>query len=243
MSSSTYRSPEMRYGCPEADLVLHNRYFSVGYSYYFRQAKWALEIVDPDKKDLDEVSRLNNFRPDFRVPKRFRADLSDYAGSGYDRGHLVSSANQNDENIQNSETFLLSNMSPQIAGLNRQKWKQLESAVRKLDEKKAVLETYVISGPIFDFTKAISFIGENDENGIKIPIPSHFYKCILAEYLTGKLEMWAFELPNLHVRSALKSFAVSTSYIEQRTGMQMWNLLTGPEMELKKLKTKPIWSY
>lgn len=242
MAHLNSNSREMRYGCPEADLVLQNRFFSVGYSYYFRQAKWALEIVDPDKKDMDEVERQNNFRPDFRVPKRFRADLSDYSGSGYDRGHLVSSANQNDENVQNSETFLLSNMSPQEAGLNRQKWKQLESAVRKLDSKKSVLETYVISGPIFDFTQATQFIGENDDNGVKIPIPSHFYKCILAEFMSGKLEMWAFEFPNVKVRSALEKYAVSTVYIEQRAGLQLWSKLTGPEIDKKKSAINSIWN-
>ncbi len=241
MPNFNINSREVRYGCPEADLILQNRFFSVGYSYYFRQAKWALEIVDPDKKDMDEVERLNNFRPDFRVPKRFRADLSDYTGSGYDRGHLVSSANQNDEQIQNSETFLLSNMSPQASGLNRQKWKQLESSIRKLDSKSAILETYVISGPIFDFTQATKFIGKNDNNGVKIPVPSHFYKCILAEYLSGKLEMWAFEFPNEKVTSALGKFAVSTSYIEQRAGIQLWSELTGPEIEKQKKKVNAIW--
>jgi len=187
---------ETRYGCPAADQVLINRFFSIGYSYYFRQAKWTLEIVDPDKKDLDTVERLNNFRPDFRVPKRFRADLSDYSGSGYDRGHLVASANQNDENIQNSETFLLSNMSPQTPNFNRQKWRKLESAVRTLDKKPSVLETYVITGPIFDFTQPITLIGENDRNGIRIPVPSHFFKCILTEEKNGRLKMWAFEMQN-----------------------------------------------
>ena len=171
--------PETRYGCPAADQILFNRFFTVGYSYYFRQAKWALEIVDPDKEDMEEVERLNNFRSDFRVPKRFRADLSDYSGSGFDRGHLVASANHNDENIQNSETFLLSNMSPQSPNFNRQKWRQLESSVRKLDGKSNVLETYVITGPIFVFSQPINMIGEDDRNGISIPIPSHFYKCIL----------------------------------------------------------------
>ncbi len=127
--------PEARYGCPAADQVLINRFYIVGYSYYFRQAKWALEIVDPDKKDLEEVERLDNFRPDFRIPKRFRADLSDYAGSGFDRGHLVASADLNDENIQNSETFLLSNMSPQAPRLNQRIWRQLETSVRRLDKK------------------------------------------------------------------------------------------------------------
>ena len=95
--SGPHPRPEMRYGCPAADQILINRFYSVGYSYYFRQAKWALEIVDPDKKDMEEVERLDNFRPDYRVPKQFRADLSDYRSSGFDRGHLVASANLNDE--------------------------------------------------------------------------------------------------------------------------------------------------
>ena len=40
------------------------------------------------------VERADNFRPDYRVPEKFRADLVDYEGSGYDRGHLISSADQ-----------------------------------------------------------------------------------------------------------------------------------------------------
>jgi len=160
MSQHNSQNREMRYGCPEADLILTNRFFSVGYSYYFRQAKWALEIVHPESKDLAEaVDRLDNFRPDFRVPRRFRAELSDYKNNKHDRGHLVASANKDDTDIQNSETFLLSNMSPQKPQFNQQKWKQLESAVRKLANKKGVLETYVLTGPIFDFTQSIQLIG------------------------------------------------------------------------------------
>ncbi len=31
--------PETRYGVPEADHILINRHYIVGYSYYYRQAK------------------------------------------------------------------------------------------------------------------------------------------------------------------------------------------------------------
>ena len=243
MFESISAKPELRYGCPAADQILTNRFYTVGYSYYFRQAKWALEIVDPDKKDIDEVARLNNFRPDYRVPKRFRADLSDYSGSGYDRGHLVSSANQDDENIQNSETFLLSNMSPQAPNFNRKKWKELESAVRILDKQENVLETYVITGPIFDFSKAVELIGENDDNGIRIPVPSHFYKCVLVEEISGRLKMWAFEMENKALDKPLEDYRVSTSYIEQRAGILLWDNLRGSEVEKEKRSTHAIWSY
>ncbi|MFA8343181.1 MAG: DNA/RNA non-specific endonuclease [Rhodothermaceae bacterium] len=234
-------SRELRYGCPAADQILINRFFTVGYSYYFRQAKWALEIVDPDKKDLEDVERLNNFRPDFRIPQRFRADLSDYSRSGYDRGHLVSSANQNDEHIQNSETFLLSNMSPQTPAFNRQIWRFLESAIRNLDKKKNVLETYVITGPIFDFTQKTKMIGEKDQNGISIPVPSHFFKCVLTEEKDGRLRMWAFEMPNSKLSGELKDYRVTTSYIEQRAGILLWANLTGTEIEKEKNKIRAMW--
>lgn len=241
MSGHPALQPETRYGCPAADHILVNRFYTVGYSYYFRQAKWALEIVDPDKKDLDNVERLDNFRPDFRIPKNFRADLSDYSGSGYDRGHLVASANLNDEHIQNSETFLLSNMCPQTPAFNRQKWRDLESSVRLLDDNKKVLETYVITGPIFDFNKKISMIGTNDKNGNKIPVPSHFFKCILTEEINGKLKMWAFEMENASLSGDLNEYQVTTSYIEQRTGILLWGNLTGPKIEKEKNKVRKIW--
>ena len=87
---------ETRYGLPSADQILFNRHYVLGYSYHFRQAKWALKIIDPDLEDLD---RTDNFRPDFRIPRTFRVDLVDYAGSGFNRGHLVASANQREVEI------------------------------------------------------------------------------------------------------------------------------------------------
>ena len=143
---------ETRYGMPAADQIIFNRHYVLGYSYYFRQAKWALEIVDPGMVDIE---RIDNFRPDYRIPEKFRADLIDYEGSGYDRGHLVASANQNELYLQNSETFLLSNMSPQHPRFNRDIWKKLELKVRELDRQEDVWETYVICGPIFYFDKPV----------------------------------------------------------------------------------------
>jgi len=59
-----------------------------------------------------------------------------FVGSGFDRGHLVASANHTELLLQNSETFLLSNMSPQHEDLNRRKWVDLEKAIRKLNKNK-----------------------------------------------------------------------------------------------------------
>nr|VFJ45078.1 MAG: endonuclease G [Candidatus Kentron sp. DK] len=233
--------PETRYGCPTADQILINRFYVVGYSYYFRQAKWALEIVDPNKMDMDDVQRRNNFRSDFRIPRKFRADLSDYRGTGFDRGHLVASANLDDTEIQNSETFLLSNMSPQDSALNRRKWRALEGAVRKLDAREEVLETYVITGPLFDFEEPIRMIGQSDDNGISIPVPSHFFKCVLTEEKSGSIKMWAFEMKNAPLNGKLKEYRVSTAHVERRAGLLLWDNLTGPEIEAEKNRVRKMW--
>ena len=141
---------ELRYGAPVCDEILTGRYFTIGYSYYFRQAKWTLEIVRRGGKEFipeafNRTERLNNFRADVRIARRFRASLAAYHKRGYDRGHLVASANAHLRSIENSETFLLSNMSPQTAAFNRQGWRKLEEAVRELNDRDTVLEVYVLN--------------------------------------------------------------------------------------------------
>lgn len=232
-----------RYGTPNADQILRNRFYTVGYSYHFRQALWALEIIEPDGNLIDEVERLDNFRPDVRVPIEFRAELSDYSGSGYDRGHLAASDNLDDSELQNSETFLLSNMSPQVSSLNRGPWAKLEAAIRKKDESASVLETYVLTGPLFDFTKPIKILGKDNRYGKHIPVPSHFFKCILTESRGGTLRQWAFIMPNKKgVSSNLSTHIVPTEKVEQWAGFVAWAAIRDPAFLRGKEKIYKIWS-
>ncbi|CAG0911930.1 unnamed protein product, partial [Cyprideis torosa] len=85
-----------------------------------------MEVIDPDNQRVEIEERLDSFRVDLRIPAMFRAGLEDYVGSGYDRGHLIASADRRSSGVLNSETFLLSNMSPQHPRLNRGLWKTLE---------------------------------------------------------------------------------------------------------------------
>ncbi len=236
--------PETRYGMPAADQIMFNRYFVIGYSYYFRQAKWALEIVDPilwtDPDDV--VARSGNFRPDYRVPPIFRAELADFRGSGYDRGHLVASANQRDLEIQNSETFLLSNMSPQHPDLNRRIWRELEEQVRELNERENVLETYVICGPLFNFDQEVETIGDSGgANDVTLPVPHAYFKSILTENDRGRLHMWSFSIPNERSDRPLEEFRVSTSRIEQWSGLLLWDRLVGQRIENEKNGVRDMW--
>jgi len=231
---------ETRYGLPAADQILYNRHYVLGYSYYFRQAKWALEIINPKAED---VERANSFRPDYRVPERFRADKANYVGSGFDRGHLVASANQIGTEIQNSETFLLSNMSPQIPEFNSKIWKKLESAVRKLDAQKKVLETYVISGPLFFFDTEVVMMPSTNINGVTLPIPHAYFKSVLTENNRGTLNMWSFIIPNEETDLPLEDFQVETTKIEKISGLYLWESLVGTKIKREKGRTRKLWEF
>ena len=233
---------ETRYGMPAADQVMFNRHYVLGYSYYFRQAKWALEIVSPEKDDDDpDVDRADNFRPDYRVPEMFRADLPDYKGSGYDRGHLVASANKLETEIENSETFLLSNMSPQKPRFNRDIWRKLERAVRQLDAREDILETYVICGPIFFFNQEVKTIESERDQGITLPIPHAYFKSVLTENHNGRLDMWSFIIPNEKSDKPLSDFLVPTTTVEKMSGLFLWERLVGCEIEKMRSKKREMW--
>lgn len=232
--------PESRYGMPTADQVIVNRHYIVGYNYYFRQAKWALEVLDRGTIDLD---RANNFRPDFRIPELFRIDKAQYVGSGFDRGHLVASANQDEVALQNSETFLLSNMCPMIPRFNSGVWGKLESAVRVLNKLDNVFEVYVISGPIFDFDLVIETITTEDDSPVKLPIPHAFFKSVLAERKSGALNMWSFILPHEPSQKKLDKFQVSTRQIEVMAGLNLWGQLSGSKIREEKGKVRSMWEH
>lgn len=247
MDNSFQMQPELRYGAPVCDEILTGRYFTIGYSWYFRQAKWALEIINRDARnvsDLPDVERNDYFRADLRLPRRFRAGLGAYKGSGYDRGHLVASANQDLVEIQNSETFLLSNMSPQHAGLNRRLWQKLEKAIRTLDAREDILETYVLTAPVFYFGEVVETIGdEADENGIDVPVPHAFVKSVLAEDVRGRLLLWTFEMKNQQLSGELEDYLVVTYDAEQLVGGRFWSRVSGGDLHRQKKYPKDIWDY
>jgi endonuclease G len=189
---------------------------------------------------------MNNFRADVRIPHRFRASLAAYKSSGYDRGHLVASANADLRHIENSETFLLSNMSPQNADFNRQGWRKLEEAVRALNARDDILEVYVLNCPFFDFDKPLVMIGDKaDAYGINIPVPHGYVKSVLAEGRTGALKLWTFLLPNEKIDREMKDYLIKTYDAEQLIGGRFWDRVQGGDMHKAKGGEKgwiePMW--
>jgi len=112
-----------------------------------RTALWSAEHLTRNHVlESKGLHRRNDFHPDEHIPYNERAELADYARSGFDRGHMTPSGDAFSENAQ-AETFSLANMVPQAGRLNRGAWEALESVTRDLAIRRGDL--YVITGPLF----------------------------------------------------------------------------------------------
>lgn len=144
-------SPKTIELCSSAYVVMHS-----GLS---KTPLWSAEYITREAIDV-KLPRKDNFREDDRLSKHERAELKDYAKSGYDRGHMSPSADFETAQAQD-ESFLLSNMIPQDHNNNTGIWSSIESATRYLAKNEGSL--YVITGPIYK--GAITAIG----NGVLVP--------------------------------------------------------------------------
>jgi endonuclease G len=87
-----------------------------------------------------------SFHAEWSLPEGQGARLSDYAQSGYDRGHMSPNGDMPTPMAQ-VESFSLANMIPQAPHLNRVLWEGIESSVRDWAVRGG--ELYVVTGPIF----------------------------------------------------------------------------------------------
>jgi endonuclease G len=135
-------------------------------------------------------------------------------------------------------------MSPQKADFNRGIWKKLEDSIRVLNDRKDILETYVLTAPIFYFQKPIETIGEpEDKLGIDIPVPHAFVKSVLAEDKRGKLTLWTFEMENKKLNGNIEDYLVVTYDVEQLVGGRFWDRISGTDIHNQKKKPNKIWEY
>ena len=143
--------------------------FAVGYSPISRTPLWSAEHLSRESLARAKgLKRVNAFHEETRLPSAERAFLSDYAKSGFDRGHMSPSADQPNEQAQ-QDSFSLANMVPQNPNNNRHLWEGIESATRTW--AKSVGELYVITGPLFIGSSVEQLHG-------RVMVPTHLFKII-----------------------------------------------------------------
>ncbi|MEH0158213.1 DNA/RNA non-specific endonuclease [Limibacter armeniacum] len=204
--------------------VIRHSSFTLSYSEAYEQAEWVAYEVTRAKmqeRSQNKIKRTDNFREDPAVSTG-SAQLDDYYNSGYDRGHLAPAASVGYSTQTMSESFFLSNMSPQDPDFNRGIWRKLEEQEREWAFRERAI--YVITGPILEpGLKVIGKRSRSDKNNKKVAVPKQYYKIIVDRTDTPKAI--AFLMPNEGSKKPFTSFVVSIDSIEKMTGIDFFPAL------------------
>ena len=163
------------------------------------------------------------------------AELSDYRGSGYDRGHMAPAADFKWSEEAMSDTFYMSNMAPQAPSFNRGIWADLEAVVRTMAYENG--SVYVVTGPVLT-DGPYETIGDNE-----VSVPKRFYKTVL-DYTEPEVKGIGFVLPNEGSDRSLQSYAVSIDDVEEITGLDFYPRL--PDDVEEKIEAEydtALWSF
>jgi endonuclease G, mitochondrial len=188
--------------------VLQNAGYVVGYYESKGNPAWAAYRM----RDITTVAviaeRPDQFKTDFRTAARIAPD--DYAGSGYDRGHLAPNygiASRYGEAAQR-ETFLMSNITPQRHALNAGLWKQLEMKIATSYPARYG-EVWVFAGPVFGVRP--------DKLRSGVLLPEAFFMIIIDEH-EGKLRTLAVLVPQeVPPAAEWSDYVTSIAEIQRRT--------------------------
>ena len=208
--------------------------YSLNYSEKDEQAEWVAYLLTKNQVTTKNCERKDNFRPDKDVITG-SAELSDYNKSGYDRGHLCPAADRHFSCDAMSETFFLSNMSPQAPAFNRGIWKNLEELIRGW----AVLyeNVFVVTGPVLNGDK-LGTIGSNE-----VTVPKYYYKTVLRQ----KKKSWtciAMVLPNEAGDKDWAQYVITVDSLESLTKIDFFSgLPDNVENAIESNKNINAWDF
>ena len=211
-ATAPYGEPADRLGLKR----LVNRGYSVGYDDALPLPRWSSYRVFPYKDVY--LERPSSFKSDVRTAAR--VTTSEYVRSGYDRGHLAP-----------RETFLLSNIVPQLHALNAGLWKDMEQRIMKRYVARYGT-VWVQLGPVISSPSAKQ-VG-------RIPVPTSFWM-LISEYdeSAGGIRAIAYLVPHEEKWRdvELTRYVVSIRRLEELTGLDFFPKL--PKVTQDRLESAP----
>ncbi|MCH8082409.1 MAG: DNA/RNA non-specific endonuclease [Proteobacteria bacterium] len=191
-------------------------------------ADWVMERLSASALSGDADRSFSHFKSDPDLAGG--PALSDYRGSGYDRGHLAPAADMKWDQRAMDQSFYLSNIAPQVgAGFNRGIWARLEAKIRGWTRTKG--DIIVITGPVYyDYRPVI---------GGRVVVPDAYFKII---YAPADGRALAFLMPNRRITApALTPHQVTIDALEVLTGYDFFNTLPVTLEDRLESETGPLW--
>ena len=219
------------------DLANENNYlmekpqYSLSYNRSKATANWTAWRLDSSW--VGSTPRQDDFRPDSSLPAGWYQVLdTDYSGSGYDRGHMCPSGDRTNSIPNNSATFFMTNMIPQLAANNQGPWEEFESYCRTLAGQGN--EIYIMSGP----SGNIGTIAQG-----RVVVPAVTWKVVLVipngtddlQRVSKATRAFGIIVPNqppLDINAPWRNFRVTVDAVEYLTGYDFLTAIPKISQEL-----------
>lgn len=187
--------------------LLVRKSYIVSYNSQTKCPNWVCWQLTREHADGNIKRPDYAFHEDMEVPAP-RAGLTDYRGSGYDRGHMCPAGDNKWDDDAMYESFLMTNMCPQNQNLNSGLWNQIEMQCRYWAKKYGCL--YIVCGPIF-LRGEHRTIGQN-----KVVVPEAFFKVVVC--MEGTPKGIAFVCRNTDGNRKKDYYVNTISQVERITG-------------------------
>lgn len=199
------------HGFPQINLASSSAICRHGYALLHdnraRVAAWVVYTIHAPQT-LSCLPRQDAFAADQSLPAGGRSELNDFRRSGYDMGHIAPNGDMSWDQLVQQESFILSNIAPQLPGLNRGLWRELEAAVR--------VWAYTSQGSLTIYAGSIYSL-HDPRIGSGVIVPRAFYKIIINNQTRETL---AFLFPHRgDVGGEIIHVQTTVSEIEHYTGI------------------------
>lgn len=211
------------------NFLLKKLTYAVSYNNELKHANWV--SWELNSTYLGSADRSDDFEPDKSLPKSFSiVSPSDYTNSGFDRGHVIPSADRTFSSVENQATFLMTNMLPQAPELNRKCWGNLEQFSRDLVRSGYTL--FIVAGAYGtggDGSKGMRIVLESG-----VHVPERNYKVIVATKKTSVSQLSeeaiiiATDFPNSNVTATKRDwvrFITTAEDIEKDANIKLFDAL------------------
>lgn len=215
----------------ENNYLMFKPQYSLSYNRGKATSNWTAWRLDSTW--VGTTPRQDDFRPDSTLPAGWYQVLdTDYSGSGYDRGHMCPSGDRTRSVPDNSATFLMTNMVPQIPANNQGPWEEFESYCRTLASQGN--EIYIFSGPFGN-------IGSIAQGRVIVPqvtwkvilvIPNGSNDLTRVNRSTRVLGIIVPNQPPLDINAPWRNFRVTVDAVENLTGYDFFTAIPKNTQEL-----------
>lgn len=218
--------------------------YAMEYDRSLYHARWVAYKYDSKSAQRNWTSRTDAWAADPDIEKKYQV-AAPQIFMGYNRGHLVGSAERYYSREANEQTFYMSNMSPMQSAFNSEYWGEIEDKARDNWGRNIIKQgsdfyggtLYIVKGGSLQATTAnpepiMAYCTVRNGNGdnVQMAVPRYYFMACLFVSSAGAAKAIGFWLEHKNYNNTSDAFlqelrrgaACSIDDLEKKTGLDFF---------------------